>query len=239
MERPDVTGGAMMPMAPAKPGAFQDEAGEYAEHEADKTRAPSLAEKAVRKSEVSGEKGGAPAEFERKIIYTGWFTVDVYDIAETQKKLLESVTAFGGYLQTQSGNQLVLRIPADKFDAIEPLLRKLGRVDENLTRIQAQDVTEEYYDVELRIRTKRKYLESLHKLLTTSGKLVETLAVQKEIARVVEDIERLEGRLRFLASQVSMSTVTVTFRLAHSGSDRTFRLPWDWLDELGLDRLLP
>jgi hypothetical protein len=191
-------------------------------------------------SSVAGDKGGqAGASVVRKIIYTAWFTVDVYDVEAAGKKLAEYATGAGGYVQAVSGPVLVLRIPAEKFEEVEPLLKKMGRVDDALTRIQAQDVTEEYFDVELRLQVKKKYLESLYKLLETSGKLEEKLAVQKEIARVVEEVERLEGRLRLLANQISLATVTVTLRVATSGSKRTFRLPWDWLDGLGLEMLVP
>ena len=96
----------------------------------------------------------------------------------------------------------------------------------------------EYFDVKLRLRTKENYLQSLYKLLDSAGKLKDKLAVQKEIARVVEEIESLKGRLRFLRQQVAHATVTVRFRQAHSGQKRTFKLPWEWLDELGIENLV-
>ncbi len=173
------------------------------------------------------------------VIYTGQFTLDVYDILATQKAVREFVESKGGHLQQLSGNTMVLRIPSEQFRHVEPHLRTLGRVDDRLTDIRAQDITEEYYDIELRLKSKKKYVESLYVLLDQSGKLQDKLAVQQEIARVVEEIERLEGRLRLLGNQVSLATVTVTLRLAHSGSERTFKLPWGWLDTLGVENLVP
>jgi hypothetical protein len=189
-------------------------------------------------SEVAGDPAGQPAPVQRKIIYTGWFTVDVYDIPAAQARLIDEVTAMGGYLQQQNGNQLVLRIPAEAFEKMEPKLRELGRVDDSATIIRAQDITEEYYDIELRLKTKKEYLESLRELLEQSGKLEEKLAVQQEIARVVEEIESMEGRLRLLSQLVSYATVTVSFRLAYTGPSRTFRLPWQWMDYLGVEYLV-
>ncbi len=178
------------------------------------------------------------ATIERKVVYTAWFTVDVYEIREAQKKLVDLAKTMGGYMQETRGPMVVIRVPAEKFEQIEPALRMLGRVDETQTSIRAQDVTEQYYDVELRLATKKKYLQTLSAMLESAGELKDKLAVQKEIARVVEEIESLEGRLRVLSQQVSLATVTVTFRLAHSGPKRTFRLPWDWLDWLGIENLI-
>jgi hypothetical protein len=191
-----------------------------------------------REGRVAGQTGGHPEPIQRKVIYTGRFTVDVYDVKESQKTIMEFIKSKGGYMEKLSANTLVLRIPSEHFALIEPQLKKLGRVDDNLTDIRAQDITAEYYDLELRLKTKHQYLKSLNKLLESAGKLKDKLAVQQEIARVVEEVERLEGRLRLLGNQVALATVTVTFRLAHSGSKRTFRLPWGWLDTLGTENLV-
>ncbi|MFH1532918.1 MAG: DUF4349 domain-containing protein [Pseudomonadota bacterium] len=191
------------------------------------------------RTRVAGDVGGEPvAAFQRMIVYTGRFTVDVYDLRHAQQALVDFVTEKGGYMQQTTANTLVLRIPAEHFEAIEPALRKLGRVDDSLTDVRARDITEEYHDLELRLKTKLQYLESLHALLAEAKNLEEKLAVQREIAQVVEEVESMEGRRRLLQSQVALATVTVTFRLAHSGQQRTFRLPFQWLDELGLETLM-
>ena len=201
------------------------------------TKAPP--EKALDRTLMAGEVGGEPVPaIPRMIIYTGRFTVGVYDVKQAQQALVDFVAEKGGHMQQTTANTLVLRIPSEHFALVEPMLRKLGRVDDRLTDIRTRDITAEYHDLELRLKTKREYLVSLRKLLDEAGKLKEKLAVQQEIARVVEEIESMEGRRRLLGSQVAMATVTVTFRLAHSGSRRTFRLPWEWLDELGLETLI-
>jgi hypothetical protein len=179
-----------------------------------------------------------PGKTKRKVVYNGWFTVDVYEIREAQQKLVALAKSMGGYMQETSGQMVVVRVPADKFDQIEPELKKLGRVDDAHTRIQATDITARFFDTELRLKTKKKYLQTLTKMLEQAGTLKDKLEVQKEIARLVEEIESLEGQLRLMAQQVALATVTVTFRLAHSGPKRTFRLPWDWLDALGIENLI-
>ncbi len=184
------------------------------------------------------EVASQPTLIERKIIYTGAFWVDVYDVKQAQDRLVRWIGEQGGYMEQLAANRLVLRIPAEKFPLVEPLLKEIGRVDDSQTDIRAQDITAEYYDVELRLKTKRDYLASLQKLLDQAGSLKDKLAVQKEIATVVEEIEVLEGRLRLLSQQVALATVTVTFRLATTGPKRTFQLPWEWLDLLGTEYLV-
>lgn len=174
----------------------------------------------------------------RKVVYTGWFTVDVYEIREAQKKLVALAEGMGGYMQETSGNMVVVRVPADKFEQIEPELKKLGRVDDSQTRIQSTDITASFFDTELRLKTKKKYLQTLTRMLEQAGTLKDKLEVQKEIARLVEEIESLEGQLRLMSQQVALATVTVTFQPAQSGPRRTFRLPWDWLDALGIENLI-
>ncbi|MBW1811164.1 MAG: DUF4349 domain-containing protein [Deltaproteobacteria bacterium] len=175
---------------------------------------------------------------QRKVVYTGWFTIDVYEIRKAQKELVALVEGMGGYMQETSGNMVVVRLPAEKFALIEPELKKLGRLDDSLTRIQASDITARFVDTELRLKTKKKYLQTLTKMLEQAGTLKDKLEVQKEIARMIEEIESLEGALRLMKQQVALATVTVTFRLAHSGPKRTFRLPWGWLDALGIENLI-
>ncbi|MGE0555392.1 MAG: DUF4349 domain-containing protein, partial [Gemmatimonadales bacterium] len=74
----------------------------------------------------------------------------------------------------------------------------------------SQDVGEEYVDIEARIGNARRLEERLVIMLATrTGKLEEALAVERELARVRESIERLEGRLRYLGARVAESTITI------------------------------
>ena len=75
----------------------------------------------------------------------------------------------------------------------------------------SQDVTEEYYDVEARIKNKRVEEERLLKHLEQStGKLEDILKVEKEISRVRGEIERQQGRLQYLDKLSALTTVTIT-----------------------------
>jgi hypothetical protein len=79
--------------------------------------------------------------------------------------------------------------------------------------VDSQDVTEEFYDVEARIRNKKKQEERLLALLdTAAGELKDVLDIERELARVREEIERVEGRLRVLKDLTSLTTVNLRVR---------------------------
>ncbi|HEX4932083.1 MAG TPA: DUF4349 domain-containing protein [Gemmatimonadaceae bacterium] len=102
-----------------------------------------------------------------------------------------------------------LKIPAPRFDDAIAGLRPIGTV-ENVTS-SAQDVGEEFVDLEARTANARRLEARLVTLLATrTGKLEDVLNVERELARVREEIERFEGRLRYLQARVATSTLTVT-----------------------------
>ncbi|XZE53697.1 DUF4349 domain-containing protein [Planctomycetaceae bacterium SH139] len=98
-----------------------------------------------------------------------------------------------------------LRVSAGNFS---PMLAWIESNAAVITKIiDSLDVTEEYINVESRIANKRKAEQRLLKLLENrSAKLEDVLVVEKELDRIRESIERMEGRLRFLAERTSLST---------------------------------
>lgn len=159
-----------------------------------------------------------PPAMPRKIIYTADVTLVVESIAKTGDKLAELIKSSGGYLsntdiqsytqQRQTATWKV-RIPAERFDAFLAAVGKLGELQQN--RVNSDDVSQEYYDLEARIANKQREESRLQKHLADStGKLEDILAVERELSRVRGEIEQMQGRLRFLASQTAMSTVTIS-----------------------------
>jgi len=88
-------------------------------------------------------------------------------------------------------------------------LATIGKVE--TVNSQAQDIGEEFVDVTARVANARRLEERLINLLANrTGKLDEVLRVERELARVREEIERYEGRLRYLGTRVATSTLTIT-----------------------------
>jgi hypothetical protein len=154
----------------------------------------------------------------RRIIYTADTRLTTKNFTDASKELAETIKKFGGHIansnvsgeigSTRFGNWTV-RIPVQNFDAFLGSLGEVGSVQN--TSISSQDVSEEYYDLEARLKNKKMAEERLlQHLQKSTGKLTEILTVEKEISRVREEIERMEGRRRFLANQTEMTTITVT-----------------------------
>jgi len=156
----------------------------------------------------------------RKIIYEADLTLIVDDFAQTEADVPKLVKQYGGYLADVSvdrnqGYQLSgrwkARIPTDRFDAFLDAVSKLGVPEQR--RQTAQDVTEEFVDLEARIANKKRLEERIVELLKEStGKIKDVLEVERELARVRTEIEQMEGRLRYLTNRTALTTVTITAR---------------------------
>jgi hypothetical protein len=116
-------------------------------------------------------------------------------------------------LQTGRGElhsaSLELRIPAERFDAALDGLAAIGKLE--AVNVRAEDVGEEFTDVSARIENGRRLEARLIDLLATrTGKLTDVLEVERALARVREEIERYEGRVRYLRAHAALSTLTIS-----------------------------
>lgn len=146
---------------------------------------------------------------------------------------IANTTMSGGREQVREAT-LQLRIPAARFGEVEAALPAIGKVE--WVNVAAQDVGEEYADLSARAANARRLEERLIELLARrTGKLEDVLAVERELARVREEIERYEARLRFLSAHVSTSTLSVRVHeplpiIAGTGSSgviaESFRQAW-------------
>lgn len=107
-----------------------------------------------------------------------------------------------------------LRVPADKLDAALAELKKLGRVEQESQG--GQEVTEQYVDLVARISNASNTEQRLIQVLRErTGKVADILAVEKEIARVREEIERMEAQRKNLETQVGFATLQVRLNEEH------------------------
>ncbi|HYF40283.1 MAG TPA: DUF4349 domain-containing protein [Gemmatimonadales bacterium] len=159
--------------------------------------------------------GSDPAS--RIIIRTGQASIEVDSLESAMAELRRAVLKVGGFVadaSVQSGrNQirsatLELKVPSLRFDELTETLGPIGRLQH--VNVGAEDVSEEFVDLTARVANGRRLEDRLVELLRTrTGKLQDVLTVERELARVREEIERMEGRLRFLKTSAELSTLSV------------------------------
>jgi hypothetical protein len=162
---------------------------------------------------------------ERKLIRNADMLLESGTPAETQRRISSAAEAHGGFVvtseskQTNSEGQLkpemtvtvTIRVPAAQFDAVINEIRGAGsRIAQD--KITSQDVTEEYIDLEARIRAKQALEAQFMEIMKQAKTVTDALEVQRQLSDVRAEIERLEGRRRFLENQTSLSTINVTIQ---------------------------
>jgi hypothetical protein len=132
----------------------------------------------------------------------------VRQLAAQVNGMIANSSIIGGRDQIRQAT-FELKIPAGKYDETVSSLSTIGKVE--TVSSSAQDVGEEFVDITARVTNAKRLEERLISLLANrTGRLDEVLRVERELARVREEIERYEGRLRYLSSRVAMSTLTIT-----------------------------
>ena len=152
------------------------------------------------------------------IIRTGHATIEVDSLEPAFANIQALALRVGGYVANVSMHTgraqlrqatLEVKVPAARFDEALAGLEPVGKLE--ALEMSAQDVGEEYADIEARMSNARRLEERLLTLLATrTGRLEDILAAERELARVREEIERYEGRLRYLQARTTLSTLHVT-----------------------------
>ncbi len=153
----------------------------------------------------------------RKLIRDGEIHTTVDDYAAARRAIDALATAAGGFVGKTSVEHhagrvsrafLTLRIPAPRFDEVVRGVLQLGHVEREATG--SRDVTDEYVDTAARLASAKKLEARLLALVEARpGKLSDLLEVERELARVREGIERLEGQVRLFDDQVELATLMV------------------------------
>lgn len=170
-------------------------------------------------SEYSESKSNAPLvvkdeTIQPKIIKTGNLRFETPNLDESFAQVQKAIVKYKATVQNdESGKNyesvyrnIAIRVPSASFDAfIAEISQGVNHFDRK--EISAQDVTEEYIDVEARLNAKRVLEKRYFELLGKATKVSEMLEIESSLSAVREEIEAKEGRLRFLQSQVAMSTV--------------------------------
>ncbi|MFK7776333.1 MAG: DUF4349 domain-containing protein [Saprospiraceae bacterium] len=154
-------------------------------------------------------------EFNRKMIKKADYKFEVEDVDATTLKVHELADRFSGFVAnmnlststTSMSNRMTIRVMNEQF---EPLLNALSKESVFVyhKRITSQDVTEQFVDLESRLKVKKEVKKRYTEMLRNNAKTLEQVLHAEEKIRVLqEEIESKEGRLRFLSDQVSLSEI--------------------------------
>ena len=155
---------------------------------------------------------------ERKLIKTGDVSFETNDLSATRSHIEQVLKKYKGYIATDNEykssqsitTNLTVRIPSKSFDDfLNEISSKVSRFDNK--NISVNDVTEQFLDVEVRLKVKKELEQRYSEILKKASSVKEIIEVERELNNVRSEIESIEGRLKYLQNQVSYSTLTIRF----------------------------
>lgn len=195
-------------------GAFPSEfGGEY-----EKGVAPELATTSdVNLQTTTSEDVSSPSD--QLIIKTGTLSILVKNVRESVESIRDLSRKLGGFVTNSDISEregikgslkatITIRVPAEKFDlALKDLKDSALKVKSE--KITGQDVTEEYTDLQSRLRNLEATEEQLLQIMKRAGEIKDVLEVQKELTRIREQIETTKGRIKYLEESAQLSSITI------------------------------
>jgi Domain of unknown function (DUF4349) len=167
------------------------------------------------------QEEAAPKDMEvpsQMVIYQADLQLRVKKFEKTLQNIEEQVIKYGGYIsesnvfkegEEQVSGQIAVRIPQKNFQAF--LREAEGQAAEVLQRnITGTDVSEEYVDLDSRLKSKRVVEERLTSFMKNAQKTEDLLKISADLAAVQEEIERIQGRMKYLENQTSLSTIHIS-----------------------------
>jgi hypothetical protein len=155
---------------------------------------------------------------DRKLVRTGRVELVVPSYDAARAKIDALVARIGGYVDATSVDRrqdavtdatITVRIPSTAIPGLMPALREIGDVIAEST--SAEDVTDQYVDVSARLASDQVLEKRLLELAADKGGTIDqVLAVERELARVREEIESYQGQLRQWNDRIAMSTLTLS-----------------------------
>lgn len=200
------------------------------------TAAPVTQNIALKQAEQSEN---VPINSDRKIIRNAELSLEAESPEESQKKITSIAESKGGFVvesqqsssdvrsNTRDVVSMTIRVPAAKFnEALDEIRNAAKRVV--VETVKGDDVTEEFIDVEARLKAKKALEQQFMEIMKRANSVEDALSVQSQLADVRGEIEKIEGRKRFLENQASLSTIKIRLQtptaLSASSTGFSYRL---------------
>jgi hypothetical protein len=154
----------------------------------------------------------------QKIVKNASLTFETQDIDAEHKIILQLTQQYKGIVQTDNSGinhsrlfrNLTIKVPSENFQSV---IDKIGDGVAYFDRreITRRDVTEEFVDIEARLKAKKELEKRYLELLKKAQNVKDMLEIERGLSSIREEIEARQGRLQYLESQVSMSTISLSF----------------------------
>ncbi len=160
-------------------------------------------------------QSAANEAIDRQIISSASLSIEVKAVGPVVEQIRVTAESLGGYIEqlSRSGSPeqeqatLTIRVPQDQFSTMLSRLEPLGRVQNQSLR--SEDVTAQFIDLDARLKSLQREEESLMALLGKAQNVTDVLNIERELARVRSEIERIQGQLKFLQRRVDLATINV------------------------------
>jgi hypothetical protein len=195
------------------------------------------------KSAKSGPSVRAPV-----IIYQGELRMaaDEDAIAKTIDRIIDVAEELGGHIGGRKDQSVQIKVPSASFRDALTKIEALGMVVSR--SVTADDVSEEFHDLEVRLTNLKATRVRLQEFMARAANINDMLTVERELERVAQEIDRIEGRLEFLRSRAAMSVINVQLTPKPKPSvpivtpreppPQGTNLPIPWVSDVGIDPLL-
>ncbi|RME82900.1 MAG: DUF4349 domain-containing protein [Caldilineae bacterium] len=183
--------------------------------------APAEVEKVAATSGTLADVSTESVLQERKVIYDANMNLVVEDTEQTASEIESLAAEVGGYIANMNAYQggeeaviydITMRVPAERFDEVRARLREMA-IQVTNEGLNTNDVTDEYYDLDARLRTLRATEEELVALLKETrergGSVEDIMAIYRQLSEIQAQIESLQGRLNRLEKLVALSTIQI------------------------------
>jgi len=172
----------------------------------------------VNKDATFKQISDVPDVTNRMIIKSGTMSIETEKYDESANQITDYVKKAGGFVTNSSSSvnasgkkqgSLTIRINSDKYDQMVKDMNNFGKILNS--QINGNDVTSEYIDLQARLTTQGELEKRLLNLLNEkTARLTDVVDVEQKLSNVREEIEKIQGRMKFLKNQTEFSTLTVS-----------------------------
>jgi len=167
-----------------------------------------------------------PENIDQKLIKESYLRFQTQDLNKTYQQIIGYVKQNNGFVQDDNSSKsyntitrsLIIRIPSNTFQqTIDSISKQVAFFDSK--RISSKDVTEEFIDIQARLKAKRTLETRYLELLSKAKNVKEILEIERQLSSIREEIEAKQGRLQYLQNKVALSTLNIEFykQTAESG----------------------